>query len=110
MHAMERALTCLKEGISMNCKAMIVTDGSISRVIFLQSKVLVGDDGNEFISRTLAHREIPAPTKEAAVRAASSIGVNLSREVYAETGSKPVTGAITVVGTFGSPASLPKVK
>lgn len=94
----------------MNCKAMIVTDGSVSRVVFLQSKVLVGDDGNEFISRAMTHREIPAPTKDAAIKAANSIGVNLSREAYAETGSKPVAGALTVVGTFGAPASLPKVK
>jgi len=94
----------------MNCKAMIVTDGIASRVIFLQSKVLVGDDGGEFISRAMTHREIPAPTKDAATKAANSVGVNLSREVYAETGSKPVAGALTVVGTFGSAASLPKVK
>lgn len=94
----------------MNCKAMILSDSLVHRVVFLQDKVLLAENGSKSLAEVMTHREIPAPTRDAAVKAAKSIGTDLSRETFAETGAKVSAGSLTVVGTFGAPPSLPKAK
>lgn len=91
-------------------RAMIVSDGVSHRVLFLQSKVVTDDSGADVIRKDITHREIPAPTKDAAVKAAKSVGTDLSREPYSETGAAPKAGSLSVVGVFGAPAALPKAK
>lgn len=89
--------------------AILVSDGISHRVIFTLDKV-VTENGSKRIVSSMTHREVGSPTRDAAVKAAKSIGVDLTGESYTETGAKPAEGRITVVGAFGLPPALPAKK
>lgn len=94
----------------MNARAIVISDSVTHRVLFLLAKVATDDSGNQVIVNSMTHREIAAPTKDAAVKAAKSIGTDLSRETYAETGAVPSQGRLVIVGAFGLPPALPATK